>query len=142
VEEIGKSVDDRNRGVLRQFLHIGLRESADHDAVDVAGEHPGGVPDRLAAAELDVAGGEEERVGAELTGTDLERDAGPGTALGEDERHGLALKRAFGVFARLHPEGEVEERLALGARDIIKGEEIALSHAPPGRSRPDWQGGG
>ena len=52
--------------VPRQLLDVGVVEGADHDAVEVAGEHPRGVADRLAAAELDVARREEERVPAEL----------------------------------------------------------------------------
>ena len=41
--------------VARQLLHVGVIEGADHDAVEIAGEHPRGVADRLAPAQLDVA---------------------------------------------------------------------------------------
>jgi hypothetical protein len=53
-----------------------MGEGADHDAVDIAREHAGGVGDRLAAAELNVARREKQRVAAELPHPDLERDAG------------------------------------------------------------------
>jgi hypothetical protein len=68
-------------------------EGADHDAVHVAREDAGGIADRLAPAELDVARREEERVPAELVGADLEGDAGAGGALGEDHRQRLAGER-------------------------------------------------
>ena len=74
MQQIGESVDDRDVGVLRQLLDVLVGEGADHDAVHVARQHARRVGDRLAAAELDVARREEERVPAELKGADLERD--------------------------------------------------------------------
>ena len=62
MQQVGQAVDDRHGGEPRQLLDVGLREGADHDAVDVARQHARRVADRLAAAELDVAGGEEERL--------------------------------------------------------------------------------
>src|SRR5205823_3091855 len=64
--EVGQSVDHWNRGVARQLFDLGVVESPDHDAVDVAGQHPCGIGDRLATADLDVLTGEEEGPPTEL----------------------------------------------------------------------------
>ena len=77
--------------VLREVGHRLVREGAGHDAVDVAREHLGGVGDRLAAAELDVAAGEEERVAAHLGHARLEADPGAGRGLLEDHPQRLAV---------------------------------------------------
>ena len=94
MQQIGQPVDDRNRCVAGQLLDVGMIVGADHDAVEIAGQHPGGVADRLAPAQLDVARGEEERVPAELERADLEGDPGAGGALGEDHPQRLALRAA------------------------------------------------
>ena len=133
MEQIGETVDNRNGCEVGELLHVALGEGANHDPVDVAREDPSHVADRLAAAELDVARGEEESVTAELLGADLERNAGAGAALGEDHRQSLAGEREFGIRARLHPDRRIKQGLALGPGQIIKGEEVALSHAVPGR---------
>jgi hypothetical protein len=52
VELVGEAVDDRDLGVLGQFVHVALRESANHDRVEVAREDMGRVLDRLPAAQL------------------------------------------------------------------------------------------
>ncbi len=94
--------------IASQLLDIGVIVGADHDPVEIAGEDPCGVPDRLAPAQLDVAGGEEERVPAELEGADLEGDPGAGGALGEDHPQGLPGERLLPVLASLHPGGQIE----------------------------------
>ena len=55
MQQVGEAVDHRDGAVARQLLDVGVIEGADHDAVEVAREHPRGVADRLAPAELDVA---------------------------------------------------------------------------------------
>ena len=75
---VGEPVDHRNRGVRGQLLDIALRVGADHEAVEVAGKNGRGVAKGLAAAELQVAGGEVEADAAELCDPDLERDARAG----------------------------------------------------------------
>ena len=55
MEQVGEAVDHRNGAVARQLLHVGVIVGPDHDAVEIAGQHPGGIADRLAPAELDVA---------------------------------------------------------------------------------------
>ena len=123
--------------VARQLLDVGMIEGADHDAVEIAGEHPRRVADRLAAAELDVAGREEQRVAAELVGADLERDPRAGGALREDHRERLARERLLLVIAALHPGGQIEA--ARGARRAVKSG-IARKWRV-GLHRPEDQGG-
>ena len=53
-----------------------VRRGADHDGIDIARQHPGGIGDGLAAAELHVGAGQEQRLAAELAHADVEGDAG------------------------------------------------------------------
>ena len=116
--------------VGRQLLDIGVGEGPDHQPVDEAGEDAGHVLERLAAAELDVAGREEDGVSAKLAGADLEGDAGAGGALGEDQADVLVGERPVPVFPALHRMRGVEQRPQLGARDVGKGEEVTGRHGP------------
>ena len=68
----------------RERLDVGLLEGTDHDSVEVARKHDGGVLDGLAAAELQIAGRQVEPHAAELVDPDLERDARAGRGLLED----------------------------------------------------------
>ena len=51
---------------VRQVLYFLLREGADHNAVQIAAQHTRGVLYRLAAADLKVAIGQEQRLTAQL----------------------------------------------------------------------------
>src|SRR5699024_11318736 len=64
--EIGQAVDDRDRAVIREILDFLLRIGADHDAVQIAGQNARGILHRLAAADLQIAVGQEQRLPAEL----------------------------------------------------------------------------
>ena len=127
--EVGEAIDHRDGREPRQLLDLGVLVGADHDAVDVAGEDAGGVGDRLAAADLDVLAGEEERLAAKLVGTDLKRDPGPGGRLGEDHGQRLAAEGGVPIGTRFHPLGEVEELLDLGAAEIGDLEEVSFRQA-------------
>ena len=65
-------------------------EDADHDRVDIARQHPGGVGDGLAAAELHLAAGQHDRLAAELAHADVEGDAGA--------RRGLARRSSRAIL--------------------------------------------
>ena len=69
---VDEAVDHRDLAVGGEVLDVLLGEGADHDAVDVAAHHVGGVPDGLADAQLDVGGVEEDGLGAELLDAHLE----------------------------------------------------------------------
>src|SRR2546422_1967519 len=62
VRQVGESVDDRDGRPARQLFDLFVVEGADHDAVHVARQHPCRVRDRLPAPQLDVLGGEEQRL--------------------------------------------------------------------------------
>ena len=50
--EISQAVDDRNRTIFGQILHLLLIKGADHDAVQIAGQHSGRILHRLTSADL------------------------------------------------------------------------------------------
>ena len=83
--------------MLGELLDVVLREGADHDRVEVAREDDGGVLDRLAAAELEVACREVEAVAAELGDADLERDPRPRRGLLEDHPERAAGEELVGL---------------------------------------------
>ena len=115
-----------------ELLDVVLVEGADHDPVDVAREHRRGVLERLAAAELEVAGGEVERVPAELGHPDLERDAGAGRGLLEDHRERAAGEEVVLLapgLPLLEVVGEVEHRLELLAAPVGDAGEVAALEA-------------
>src|SRR5262249_7666412 len=131
---VGEAVDDGDRRVRRELLDVGLRERADHDRVEVTGEHDRGVLDRLAAAELEIARREVETRPAELVDPDLEGDAGPGRGLLEDHPERAAGEEPGLLAGALLPRqvvGEVEhlEQL-LGAPVRDPGERPALQQGP------------
>ena len=68
-------------------------ENADHDGIDVARQHPRGIGDGLAAAELHLGAGQHDRFAAELSHADIERYPRAGRRLLEDHRQGLAFER-------------------------------------------------
>ena len=69
-----------------------LAEGADHDAVAVAAQDPGGVLDGFPPAQLAVLAGEEQGVAPQLEHPHLEGHPGPGGVLLKDHRQGLALQ--------------------------------------------------
>src|SRR5919202_3698226 len=112
MELVREAVDDGNVRVLRKLVDVRLGEGADHDPVQVAGEDACGVLDRLAAPELEVAGGEVEGGAAELEHSDLERDAGARRGLLEDHPERSAFEMAVLdalAVPDLQPIAEVED---------------------------------
>ena len=133
VMEVGEAVDHghrRRRGHVRDVL---VREGADHDAVDVARQHAGGVGDRLAASQLDVAWRQEQRMAAELVRADLERHARARRGLHEDHRERLPRERLLVVLAGLHAVGKVEQGDDLFLGEVRNLQEIAMHSVLGGR---------
>ena len=96
VAEVSEAVDDGDGGVLGQGLHLVLTEGTDHDAVAVAAEHPGGVLDGLAAADLALLSRQEQGVAAQLEHTRLKGHPGAGGVLLKNHSQGLALQIVVG----------------------------------------------
>ena len=92
VAEVGQAVNHGNLGVLGQPLHLLLGEGADHNAVAVSVQHPGGVLNGLPPADLTLLAGEEQGVSPQLVHARLEGDAGAGGVLLKDHGQGLALE--------------------------------------------------
>src|SRR5688572_13356218 len=96
----------------------------------VAGEHPGGVPDRLSPPQLRVALTQHHRVPPQLVDADLE--AGPGASRGLLEDHPQHPPRAGGVGLADRAQeakllGALDEGLDLAVRQIPEGQEVALA---------------
>ena len=127
--------------MLREVLDVLLGEGADHDRVEVALENVSRVPDRLAAAELEVAGREVEPVAAELRDPDLERDSRSRRGLLEDEPDrpaGQELVRLALALELLQLVGQVEDALQLLGAPASDAREVPpfqvlrdLDHAAP-----------
>ena len=113
VAEIRQAVDHRDVGVGRQGLHLLLGKGADHNAVTVPQQHPGGVLHRLAPADLALLAGEEQGVAAQLVHPGLKGDAGAGGIFLEDHGQSLALQLIVGDAVFL-----AEFQLVRGIQDL------------------------
>ncbi len=87
-------VEDRHLGDRGELLEPRVGTGADADRRDVPGEHPRGVPDRLAAGELQLVAAQHDRMAAELEDACLEGQPRARRVLLEDQRHAAALERA------------------------------------------------
>src|SRR5690606_15465681 len=98
---VGQAVDHRHGGVARKLHHTLVRVGADHDDVDVAGQHARRIGDRLSAPELQVGMIKCNGLAAELPHRDIERHARAGRGFLEDHyQHGML--DAFGAEPRRH----------------------------------------
>ncbi len=127
MEVVRQAVDHGDVGRVRELVDVGLLEGADHDPVQVARQHSARVPDRLAAPELQVAGGEIERRAAELEHADLEADARSRRGLLEDhpERPALEMPVLDALpLPRLQAVGEVEDLEELVRVPVVHAQEV------------------
>ena len=113
VREVGEPVDDRDRGVLREDVDLGLVEGADQEGTDEPREHERRVAVALAARELEVGGRKVERHPAELGDPHLESDPRAGRRLVEDHPDRPA---------RQHPQFLAAEALLLQLVGEVEGE--------------------
>ena len=100
VSVVGETVDDRHRGVLGEFDHVGVVEDACHDEIDVPGDGTRSVANRLSVTEVDVVRTEKDGVTAELCHPRLEGDAGACRGFLENHRQRLVGQRQVGVTGR------------------------------------------
>ena len=118
--------------MLGELVHLVLAERPDHDRRQEPREDEGGVAVRLAARELELSGGQEERHPPELRDPDLERDARPRRRLVEDqpdrstgEHSQLGSARALG----LELVGEIQQGLELVPTPVRHAREVATLEA-------------
>ena len=125
---IGEAVDHRHVGVFGESLHLSLLVGADEDAVDIARQHARRVLHRLAAADLQIAGAQEERLPAQLIHPHLEGHARARRGFLEDHRQGFSLEvwvrnALFELVFEIQPE--IHDILNLFAGKITQGEKIS-----------------
>src|SRR5688572_4314068 len=138
MKQVGEAVEDGDRGEAGQLLGAIVAKGAHHDRMAIAGQHPGGVPDRLAPAQLRVPLAQHHRVSAQLVDPDLE--AGPRARRGLLEDHPQHPPRAGGVCLPDRAQeaellGALDEGLDLAVRQVPEAEEVALArHHPSART--------
>src|SRR5262245_37855233 len=135
----GQAVDHRHGGVARELGQGVVIERADHDDVDVAREHAGGVGDGLAAAELHLLAGQQDGLAPELAHGDVKGHPCAGRGLVEDHGQRAALERAHAASApRLHGAARLDHSAQLLRRNVDEIEEVAQpvgAHPAASRSR-------
>ena len=100
--------------MLGELLDLVLLERPDHERGEEAREDERRVPIGLAAGELELGGGQEQRHAAELGDPDLECDSGARRGLVEDKPDrppGQNPQLASACALRLELVGEIEQRL-------------------------------
>ncbi len=148
---VGEAVDHRHGGRPGEGLDVGMADGADHHRIDHAREHPGGVLDGLAAAELHVGGRGDDAGAAKLADGRVEGEPRPRRILLEDHRQGSAGGRARrrpprpGPAPRAGPCGDLassrmERRLAASirqrSRKCLGAVTPPASAGPPRRRAP------
>ena len=125
-------VDDRHLGRGGQLGDGLVGAGADHDRVDVAGEHPRRVGDRLPAGDLHFVAAQDDRRGAELGDADLEGDPRPGRGPLEDEGDAAAGERVAAeplAATGFQLRRAVEQLAQLEGAELFAGEEVPLQAA-------------
>ena len=125
MELVGQRVDHRHPRGPGHLLDPGLPGRPPDDRADLPIEHPGGVRDRLAAAQLRGLRVDDQRYAAEIGDADGERDPGPGGGLVEDHRDGLRPGQ------RLVPEpvgdhllGQRQDLVLLDRAEVVVPQEV------------------
>src|SRR4051812_3137187 len=126
MHEIGKSVDDRNRSVLRELLDLRVRKGANHDAVYISGKNSRSIRDRLAPSQLHIAWRKEKRVSTKLPRANFERHSRTCRRFHEDHRQRFSSERLLLVFAAAHRFGERKQLVDFLRREIRNLKEIAV----------------
>ncbi len=127
MREPRQAVDHRHGGIGRKLGQRIVVEDADHDGVDIARQHPRGVGDGLAAAELHLGAGEHDGLAAELAHRHVEGDAGAGRGLLEHHGQHLAGERLLGrhrLAAALEVARQVDQIAQLARRHLVDIEEM------------------
>ena len=94
--EISKAVNHRHAAVLCQSFHFVLAERADHDAIHIPGQHPGGILNRLAPADLGPFRSQHHRIAAQLVDAYFKRHPGAGRGFLKDHPQAFPLQNRVG----------------------------------------------
>src|SRR5882672_25647 len=124
---VGEPVDHGHARVRGEALDDLLLEGPDHHQVAHARDHLAGVLDRLAAAELRVAGIQVDRGAAELMHARFERQSRARRGLLEDHGERAVLERPVAPVALelvLDPARAREQVLVFRAREILELQEM------------------
>ena len=131
MELIGEPVEHRHPGIFRELLDDLLARAAVLDRVIHPSEYPRGVLHRFLVPDLRRIRVDVGHVGTLVVRRHLERAAGAGGGLLEDERDVLArqaLPAEAGVLRALEISGEVEqvEQVAIGVMDQAEQTAVAV----------------
>ena len=120
MEIVAEGVDHRYAGICGESHQPLVIEGADGYAIDHARDHAGGVLDRLAAAELAVAGGDEQAGAVHLRHGSLECDPRAGGSLLEDQSQRLAALTDGKPGLRLERHGPLHNSLQILRGQIVQ----------------------
>ncbi len=135
---VRQAVDDRHRGILREFDQRLMRHGAHHDRVDIAGQDARGVRNGFAPAELHVGVVENDGFAAELAHGDIERNArARGCLLEQHGENGALGKlrpgRIGGLERSLESMGAVEDQAKRVDIEIVYVKKMTRCHWPSER---------
>ena len=99
VKFVGQAIDDRDTRVGGKALQTGLLESTNHDDIDHAGNHAGGIFNGFGAAQLRVGGGQVNDRTAQLIHTGFKRNPGTGTGFFKNHRQGAVVQCVVRLIA-------------------------------------------
>ena len=122
---VREGVDDRNGGVLGQFLQVLMPEDAGHDAVHVARQHSRYVRHWFPGSEPNLFAAQVYRKAPELGHADLKTHLGSQRRLFEQQRHRLASQRRV-VTRALSLRGQRNKARSLRGCQVGNRDEIAL----------------
>src|SRR5450759_1112007 len=126
VERVGQRIDDGHARVSRHLLDPRLLEGAPDDRRTHPTEHPGGVRDGLADADLGQVAVHQQRVATELSDPGAEGDLGAQRRLVEDDRdRPRPGERAVREAVLAQGERQDEHLALLGWREVVVAQEVS-----------------
>src|SRR5262245_15312564 len=138
---MGQAVDHRHRRMPRELEQHIMLERADHDPIDIAGEHARSVRDGLAAPELHLLAGQRDRLAAKLAHGHIEGDARAGRRPVKDHGERLAPQwglagLAIALEALFHGAARLDHAAQVLRADVAEIEKMTDVGAHP--ARPCW----
>ncbi|MCY1174397.1 hypothetical protein D9M73_145980 [compost metagenome] len=131
VQVIGQAVDHRYAGVGGEFGQVAVGKGTDHHGVEHARHDDRAVADRLATAQLGVAGRQEDRLATELDHAGFEGNSGAGRGLFENHpEHAVfqGLEQYAAVTQVFELNASTDHADQLFGRAIHQGEKVPCAH--------------